>query len=83
MKIREFFLQGQPVEFLPTQADWLFDTAYNLKIPASGIKARHPAGVEHRPLERELLPGWQTPRLAHLFLQLFARAQTTKKAHLE
>jgi hypothetical protein len=53
MKIREFFLQGQPVEFLPTQADWLFDTAYNLKIPASGIKARHPAGVEHRPLERE------------------------------
>src|SRR5215475_1639526 len=59
----------QSVKLAPTPAQRRFDQTIDLEVPAFGVKPRYRAVMQHGPLQRERLPGWQSPFALHLLLK--------------
>ena len=51
---------GQRLQRVVGQRQRFLDLAEHLEVPGRQIGPRHGAGVEHRPLLRQVLPGRQT-----------------------
>src|SRR5258706_7160388 len=68
------FSVRKAIELLPGKPHRLFYEAFDAKIPGAQVHARNVSLMQHRPLQRERLPGWQPAFVAALLFEFFAFA---------